>query len=458
MLRTRIIAGMVLVGALLVGLFTYYSQVNPSGTFGKFPFKFGLDLQGGTHLVYKADVSKLPPQDIAVSMSALRDVIEQRVNLFGVGEPLVQVERGGSLSAGGAQEKLIVELPGITDVEEAIKMIGQTPSLEFKLITQKDFDEVNAMTASTTDKNAEFDKRFQDTGLTGRMIDRAALAFDNNSRIPAVSLTFTEEGRELFAKITRENVDNYIGIFLDRVVISLPVVRQPILDGQAQISGSLSMDEAKKLVRDLNYGALPVPIELLSTQTVGASLGQAALNGGVRAGVVSFIVIAIFLLFWYRLPGLVAVLALGVYTVLMLAFFKLFSITLTAAGIAAFILSIGMAVDANILIFERMKEELKKGKQMSEAMHEGFARAWLSIRDSNLSSIITGAILYYFGSTSIIKGFALVFVAGVLISMFSAITASRLFLYAIAPKNAGKVSKFLFSNGFDIIRSKSSKN
>jgi preprotein translocase subunit SecD len=286
---------------------------------------------------------------------------------------------------------------------------------------------------------------------------------------------------------------------LDGKLISYPVLRDAILDGRAQISGSFTVDEAKSLVRDLNYGALPIPITLISSQTIGPSLGQAAVNGGIKAGIISFIIIAIFLIFWYRLPGLVATIALAVYIVLNLAIFKigvspaviilctififlalkfhwsfgivavglyalmaaipgaLSPVTLTTTGIAAFILSIGMAVDANILIFERMKEELARGRDISDAMHEGFARAWLSIRDSNASSIITGAILYYFGSTSVITGFALVFIIGVLVSMFTAITASRLFLYAIAPARTNKVSTFLISNGFNKLKVQNAK-
>ncbi|MDQ2933278.1 MAG: SecD/SecF family protein translocase subunit, partial [bacterium] len=218
------------------------------------------------------------------------------------------------------------------------------------------------------------------------------------------------------------------------------------------ISGQFTLPEVKSLVRDLNYGALPVPITLIAQQTIGPSLGQAAVDGGVKAGVISFIIISLFLLFWYRLPGLVAVVALGVYTVIMLALFKLIPVTLTAAGIAGFIITIGMAVDANILIFERMKEELARGRGIWDAMHEGFARAWLSIRDSNISSIITAVILYYFGSSSVITGFALVFGIGVLVSMFTAITASRLFLYAVAPAKTTKLSTFLISNGFGLTK------
>lgn len=439
MLKTRIIAVFLLIIAVGIGWFTYYV-----GT-----FKLGLDLNGGTHLVYKADVSKISTGDIKVSMEALRDVIEKRVNIFGVGEPIIQVEQGGILGSKEAQEKLIVELPGVTDINEAVKSIGQTPVLEFFTLDKKDSDAVNAKKELTdVEKNVEIQKLFKPTGITGRMLTKAVLEFNNTTAEPTVSLNFNSEGKALFAKVTKENVGNIVGIFLDGQPISLPTVREEIKDGKAQISGAFNLDEAKLLVRNLNYGALPVPITLISTQTVGASLGQSALQGGIKAGLLSLIVIGLFLIIWYRLPGFIAVVSLTVYTIIMLALFKLIPVTLTAAGIAGFILSIGMAVDANILIFERMKEELRKGKEISIAMHEGFARAWNSIRDSNTSSLITGAILYYFGSTSVVTGFALVFLIGVAVSMFTAITASRIFLYAVAPRKTTKLSTFLISNGF----------
>lgn len=447
MLKHRARAVMLLILAAAVGYFVYVSQL-PGGSK---PFRLGLDLSGGTHLVYQADVSKIADSDVADSMSALRDVVERRVNIFGVSEPLVQTEQGAALSSKESAYKLIVELPGVTDIDEAVKSIGATPSLEFKLVTadaMREFEEKSTSFSTTSEQIVAYLSLFKETGLTGAMVTRANLEFNTTTNQPVVGLTFTSEGRDLFSSVTKDNIGNYLGIFLDGVPISVPVIRDQIADGRAQISGTFSLDEAKKLVRDLNYGALPVPITLISTQTIGPSLGQAAVKGGIAAGVISFLVISVFLIAWYRLPGVVAVIALAVYTIIMLALFKLIPVTLTAAGIAGFILSIGMAVDANILIFERMKEELARGRGVWDAMHEGFARAWLSIRDSNISSIITGAILYYFGSTAVITGFALVFVIGVVVSMFTAITASRLFLYAIAPSKTTRFTTFLISNGF----------
>ncbi len=422
MQKYRFWAILIVVGATALGLFVWNSENDPSSTR---KFKLGLDLSGGTHLVYKADTSALANSgDTADAMNALRDAIERRINLFGVSEPLIYVEKGGLLGAGG-ENRLIVELPGVTDINEAIRIIGATPTLEFKLLAKEKINQDNPE-ASFIAEN------FTDTGLSGNMLKKAAVQFDPNFPTKAViGLNFNDEGEALFAKITRENVGNILGIFLDGQLMEAPYIREEITGGQAVITGDFAIDQAKEIVRNLNFGALPLPIELIGTQSIGPTLGQEATKAAAFSGLLAFGIVSLFLLAWYRLPGLVSIVGLAIYAILNLALFKLIPVTLTAAGLAGFVLSLGMAVDANILIFERMKEELRKSKGFHDAAEEGFRRAWSSIRDSNLSSIITAVILFYFASTPVIKGFALVFVIGVLVSMFSAITASRSILFAI---------------------------
>ncbi len=455
---------MILILGFGVAVFVYRSEpkthpdhIVHNSTLAKFPFKLGLDLSGGSHLVYKADVSQLEPGGVKDAMDALRDVIERRVNLFGVSEPVVQVQQG-SFSAAGEQ-RLIVDLPGVTDVNKAIELIGQTPLLEFKVEKAASDKKPQEITTSV-DKNGQVVlppvnplDNYESTGLTGRYLKRATLEFDQNTRQPVIGLQFDDQGSALFAKITKENVGKVLAIFLDGSPISAPVVREEITGGTAQISGSFTPEEAKLLVGRLNSGALPVPISLVSTQTIGPTLGAQAVDAGVKAALIGFLVIAIFLTLWYRLPGFIAVLALCLYISIMLALFKLIPVTLTAAGIAGFIISIGFAVDANVLIFERIKEEIKNGRTIIDAMHTGFARAWTSIRDSNTSSIITALILFWFG-TSLIQGFALTFGLGVLVSMLSAISISRLFLYALGIKSHNKVTEFFFGSGFSSARAK----
>jgi protein-export membrane protein SecD len=376
-------------------------------------------------------------------MDALRDVIERRVNLFGVSEPVVQIE-GASFVSGGEQ-KLIVDLPGVTDVEKATTMIGQTPLLEFK--TEAPANAPQKVSIGEDGKaTIAASERFVSTELTGRYLKKATLEFDQNTREPRVALQFDETGTRLFAEITKANVGKTVAIYLDGSPISIPVVRQEIPDGQAIISGSFNPTEARQLVGRLNSGALPVPISLLSKQTIGASLGGTAVKAGVKAGVIGFVLVALFLILWYRLPGLVAVVSLSIFVSIMLALFKLIPVTLTAAGIAGFIISMGIAVDANVLTFERIKEELREGRTIADAVKLGFSRAWSSIRDSNTSSIITAIILFWFG-TSLIKGFALTLGLGVLVSMVSAITISRIFISTLAFMKENKVTRFLFSSG-----------
>jgi protein-export membrane protein SecD len=445
MVKYRIFAvGVLLIGGL-IGYFDYSSQKEGS----RFPFSLGLDLAGGTHLVYTADLSEILERDIEDSLDSLRNVIERRVNIFGVSEPVVQVEKHEEERK--IAGRLIVELPGVTDISEAVNLIGTTPVLDFRTENPNvNFKELtfNPTTGNPVSggKELSFSEIYLPSGLSGKHLSRAQVQFDQVTGEPYVALTFNGEGAELFKKITKENVGKTVAIFLDGLPIQTPVVQQEISGGQAQITGRYTLSEAKTFVERLNAGALPVPIKLLSTQNVGATLGAEAIGRGVRASFVGLAFVAIFFVLWYRLPGLLAVLSLSIYFVTVLALFKLFSVTLTAAGIAGFIISLGIAVDANVLIFERMKEERKRGRDFTEAQKEGFSRAWLSIRDSNFSSLISAMILFWFG-TSLIKGFALTFAIGILVSMFTAIVVTRVFLYALNMKGEGKVSKFLLGSG-----------
>jgi protein-export membrane protein SecD len=282
--------------------------------------------------------------------------------------------------------------------------------------------------------------------LSGRHVKKASVDFTGTTFQPLVSLELTDEGTKIFADLTKRLVGQQLAIYLDGVPISAPTVQEEITGGKAQISGNFTPEEAKLLAGRLNAGALPVPIELISQQSIGASLGQESLALSLKAGLFGFLAVALFMLLWYRMPGVLAIFALLFYTAIVLVIFKLIPVTLTVAGIAGFILSIGMAVDANILIFERMKEELRAGKMFEDAVREGFGRAWTSIRDSNVSSLITSGILYWLG-TSIVQGFALTLGLGILISMFTAITVTRTLLFAVITKKIS-THKGLFLSGF----------
>ncbi len=492
------------------------------------PLKLGLDLQGGAHLVYQADVSHIPESERDDAVSGVRDVIERRINALGVSEPVVQTNR----SANG-DYRVIVEMAGVFDVAEAKNQIGETPLLEFKEAgSLQAEDQGNSADADNLEeKNAEnlarakglleralagedfvvlateysedpgsaqnggdlgfvergmfvpefdavlFDESFEsgsvwpelvespfgwhiikkigerdgdngievqsrhilirressataltpewiNTELTGKQLKRAELLFDQNTGSPQVGLTFDDEGKELFQEITGRNIGKPVAIFLDGEPISIPVVQQQIVGGQAVISGQFNIKEAKLLAQRLNAGALPVPIELISQQTVGSSLGKAAVDASVRAGIWGLVIVALFMMIFYRLPGVLAVISLAVYALVLISLFQLFGITITLAGIAGFILSLGLAVDANVLIFERMKEELRRGRVPSESIEIGFTRAWSAIRDSNISSLLTALILYWFGS-SLIRGFAITLGLGIIISMITAIVITR---------------------------------
>lgn len=628
----------VLVFTVAAGLVTfgnYYNQAVASWKLPlphvkEVPFRLGLDLQGGAQLIYDADVSAVETKDQGQAVAGARDVIERRVNVFGVSEPLVQVNR----TADG-KYRILVELAGISDIREAIKKIGETPLLEFKeqrteaatlteeqkndlaeynkqaevkaqevlgkllsggdfralakaysedsetkdeggnldwvskrdnadlakaaeeigvgnvskdlikttsgyellKVEEKQIKEVKAShllicyqgaekctgeltkeqayakikdlkakatpknftelvkanstedgakdTAGDlgwfakgqmvepfektaweqevgtisyvvetkfgyhliykTDENPDYrlshiliktksdaealgvDAEWKNTELTGRNLKKATVQFSPQDNTPEVSLEFDDEGAKLFEDITARNVGKPVAIFLDGYAISMPTVNEKITGGKAVITGRFTTVEAKELVKRLNSGALPVPITLVNQQTVGASLGQESVDNSLKAGMVGLILVALFMIIYYRFLGVLSVIALGVYGLLSLAIFKLWPVTLTLSGIAGFILSVGMAVDANILIFERLKEELRAGRSLTSAIQEGFARAWPSIRDSNFTTILTCVVLIEF-STSVIKGFAVTLMLGVLLSMFSAITVTRTFL------------------------------
>ena len=383
-------------------------------------FRMGLDLQGGTHLVYQADLSQITEADKESAMNGVRDVIERRVNAYGVAEPNVQVSH---------TDRLIVELAGVKDVTEAIKMIGETPMLEFK----EEMTEEEKATIKEQYKDSQIPEEYlsmlyyNPTGLDGTKLDRADVSFDPQTYEPEVTLQFDDEGTKLFGEVTSRNIGRRVAIFLDGMPISIPTVQTSITDGKAVISGNFTTEEARTLVQRLNAGALPVPISLLTQQTVDASLGQDSVNSSIVAGIVGFVLLSLFMILYYRMEGILAVLTLILYVLLSLTIFKLIPITLTLSGIAGFLLSIGMAVDANVLIFERIKEELKRGRTVGTAIEEGFARAWSSIFDSNASTLLTCLILIAVGTGSV-KGFAVTLSIGVLLSMFSAITVSKNFL------------------------------
>lgn len=386
--------------AVLAGLFIY-----PAAFGDKFrSWKLGLDLVGGSHLVYNVDLSGVGSSDQDSVLNGIRDVIERRVNAFGVSEPQVFIGKSGNNS------QLIVELAGVKDVSDAIRQIGQTPLLDFREVEQNG--------SSTT---------FTPTNLTGRYVTGAQLTFDPTTNKPQVSISFNDQGAKIFEDLTGRNIGKPLAIFLDGELIEAPVVQGKISGGKAQITGTFTIDAANQLVSRFNAGALPAPITLINQQTISPSLGANSLNRAIFAGIIGTILVMLFMVLYYRTLGIFACFALIIYILLTLGVFKFIPITLSLAGLAGFILTIGMAVDANILVFERVKEELKKGLSRSAALSEGFKHAWPSIRDSNTSTIITAVILYFFTS-SFIRGFALTLLIGVLMSLFSAITTTRLLL------------------------------
>jgi len=534
-LREKLLAKFVgvIILALFVGLISYpqaLSKVPPIyNALNKLRINLGLDLQGGIHLEYQADTSQIESSKVDEAVQAVQDVIERRVNAFGVAEPVVYTTKTGS------NRRLIVELAGVKDINQAKDMIKETPFLEFKeegdseeMVTEVHSAHILIMRAQAneSDVQSEIDKQNEEkkilaqdvlkkalagedfgelaktysddpgtredggdldfvskgkfvpefdeilfggklkdgevnpqvvetqfgwhilkkigqreqpkmeyvsTGLTGKNLKNATVTFSGQGMAePQVSLQFDDDGTKLFADLTKKNLHKTIAIYLDGKMLTNPTVQAEITNGEAVITGRYTIDDAKNLVRRLNEGALPVPISLVSQQSVEASLGAISLEKSLKAGLVGLVLVMIFMIFYYRFLGVIASLALLIYSGLMISIFKLsafspWQITLTLPGIAGFVLSIGMAVDANILIFERTKEEIRRGRSILNALDEGFKRAWTSIRDGNVSSIITSLILIEMG-TGFVKGFAVTLILGVLVSLFTAITVSRTLL------------------------------
>ena len=379
--------------------------------------KKGLDLQGGTHLVLQADMKDVEEKDKNDALFAVREVIAKRIDLYGVSEPVIQTSKIGDTS------RIIVELPGISNVQEAIELIGKTAQLDFRELPPE-------LDQDATDSAIPI-FAFNETGLTGKDLKRATVQFSEQTGEPVVGLSFTSEGSKKFAEITERNVGKQVAIFLDGMPVTAPRVNEAITSGDAVISGQFTPKSAKNLAIQLNAGALPVPIKIVEQKNIGATLGEESVQKSLRAGLIGLSLVIIFMIAYYGKLGVLAGIALVIYGLITLAIYKLIPVTLTLPGIAGFILSIGMAVDANILIFERIKEELREGRPLKQAMELGFGRAWDSIKDANICTIITALVLLnpfnfpWLVTWGMIRGFALTLLIGVLIGLFTGIVVTR---------------------------------
>ncbi len=400
---------------------------------GKFQFsrdleiKQGIDLAGGTHLVFQADMSEIADEDRDSALEAAKENIDRRVNLFGVAEPLIQTSKIGE------GYRLIVELPGVGEIDQAIDLIGQTAQLDFRELSPE------ATEAATL-------ADYQETGLTGKDLARSQVQFDPNTGQPVVGLEFNSEGAKKFAEITKRNVGRPVGIFLDELPITIPMVQEEITTGDAVITGEFNIDEAKKLSIQLNAGALPAPIKIIEQRNIGATLGSQSVQRSLQAGLIGLLMVIGFMAAYYGYLGILADFSLVIYGLITLALYKLIPVTLTLPGVAGFILSVGMAVDSNILIFERMKEEVRSGKPRSVAMELGFGRAWDSIRDANICTLITCFILFnpfnwsFLVTSGMVRGFALTLGIGVLLSLFTGIVVTRTILRVFSRKEVSAPS------------------
>ena len=381
----------------------------------------GLDLQGGTHLVLRADMVNVPEDDRKEALEAAREAISRRVDLYGVVEPLIQSSQVRD------EYRIIVELPGVKKMDDIVALIGKTAQLDFRELSEETKESTeSAFSAQITDYKA--------TGLTGGDLKKANVQFSSQTSEPVVGLQFTTEGTKKFTEITSRNINYPVAIFLDDLPITIPRVNEAITTGEAVITGQFTVEEAKNLVIQLNAGALPAPVEVIEQRSIGPTLGEDSLRKSIRAGIIGLLMVIGFMAVYYGKLGLIADLGLIVYGLLTLAIYKLIPVTLTLPGIAGFILSVGMAVDANILIFERMKEELRLGKKWRSALEVGFGRAWSSIKDANTATIMTALVLLnplnfsWLVSSGMVRGFALTLLIGILTGLFTGIVVTRTLL------------------------------
>ena len=393
-----------------------------------------LDLEGGTHLVLEADMETIDSGDRDDALESVKEIISRRVDLYGVSEPVIQTAISKNVY------RLIVELPGIKEIDEAINLIGQTAQLDFREDQTLDSTEIDYASPSALERIFSFTT----TGLTGKDLKKATVSFSQSGQTtgqPVVSLEFSGEGIEKFADITQRNINRPVAIFLDDQLLTAPTVREPIINGQAVISGNFTTDAATNLTIQLNAGALPVPIKIVEQRNVSATLGSDSITKSLRAGVIGLLLVMLFMVLYYGVKGLIADVALIIYGLITLSIYKLVPVTLTLPGIAGFILTIGMAVDSNILIFERMKEEQRIGCPFPIAMELGFGRAWDSIKDANVCTIITGLVLLnplnwnFLNTSGMVKGFAVTLLIGVAISLFTGVFVTRTLMRVFLSRN-----------------------
>lgn len=394
----------------------------------EFELKRGLDIQGGIQVVLQADVSGIDEADRVVALDSAREIILRRVDLYGLAEPVVKTLITEN------DYRIVVELPGLSDPSQALELVGQTALLDFQMLKYPEIPiqlTEDGELADSEIATPEASVTLEPTGLTGSQLKRSTVQFDQTTGEPVVAIEFNEEGRELFADITTNNTGENLAIIIDNQMLMAPVIQTPIVNGQATITGGFSIEEAEKLSIQLNAGALPVPITVLEQRNVDATLGAESIQKSTFAGLVGIACVMLFMMMYYGIKGFIASIALVIYAVLTIATYKIIGVTLTLPGIAGLLLSVGMAVDSNILIFERMKEELRLGKPFNVALELGFGRAWDSIKDANLATIITALILInpmdfsFLNSGGMVRGFGITLLIGVILSLFTGVVVTR---------------------------------